>query len=147
MQQNDQSMQQASPSDFSRSQDYVSRDHPSFRSHGNGSASPFTDVSREAFFWRHKLAAVLDAAESDLCRRSNSDTRDHRIHAELAVALDAFLDVRDSAGGWQDMHSADSELIRRALAFLRNMPGVVLPAGEDSQPRSDQQPFFFLCRR
>jgi hypothetical protein len=147
MQQSDQSMQQASPSGFLQSQDYVGRGHASYRSHGNGSASPFTDVHREAFFWRHKLAAVLDAAESDLCRRLAADKQDPEIQAEIAVALDTFLDVRNSAAGWQDMHSTDSELIRRAFALLRNVPGVLLTDSRGSQPKRDQRPFFFLCRR
>lgn len=71
------------------------------------------------------MAALLDVAESDSCRSAAADMQDRRFHAEIAVVLAAFRNIRRSAAGWQDIHSADSSLINRALSLLRNVPDAV----------------------
>jgi len=115
-------MQQHSPSDFSHGQDDIDQCCAAYCSRWNHSVSSFTDVHREAYYWRHRLAAVLDAAERGLCWPSNADTRDTGIYSEIADTLDAFLNIRNSAAGWQDMHSADAELMRRGLcAFAEHV--------------------------
>jgi hypothetical protein len=111
------------------------------------SIASFADVHREVFFWRHRLAAVLDAAENDLCHLLPASTREPEIQAEIAVVLDAFAACRNSDAAWQDIYSDDAELVRHALALLQNIPSIVLPAVGALQPRSGQRPFFSLCRR
>ena len=93
------------------------------------------NTQRDVLFWRSRLAALLDVAESDSCRSSAADMQDRRFHAEIAVALDAFRNIRRSAAGWQDIYSADSGLINRALSLLQSVPDAVESDDWGSQSR------------
>jgi hypothetical protein len=108
-------------------EDGSSRDRGFSLSHWNMADTSFAAVYRHALFSRCRLAAIVDAAEHEM--RLPPVSRDSLSGplVEVAVALDAFLEVRNSRDGWQDLQSGDAELIGRALSLLRQRDGRPLP--------------------
>lgn len=77
------------------------------------------EVRNRAEFLRHRLIALLEAAESRLETSNAPDASDRDVLLELGSLYGDYLSLRHSPESWQNIHTEDGTIAGRVARVLR----------------------------